>query len=169
MQNFLAKKFMLVVMGTTLTTIGWTSSTNAHHGFQGKYDSSRLIYLQGTVREVRWQAPHSVLVVQLPRSVNIPNTVRQAGELNQLGRNAAQRLTVSQNLLGTTQQVEFPPVSSMTQPLRNRLRPGDQIRLLVYRNCERPNQLRVQFAQLQNGVTVVRPGTVQTDVNGCGR
>jgi hypothetical protein len=160
---------MWIAIGTTLATMGWLSRTSAHHGFQGRYDASRPIYLQGTVREVRWQAPHSILVVQLPRNINIPNTVRQASELNRLGRNAAQRLTVAQNLLGTTQRVEFPPVGSMTQPLRDRLKPGDQIRLVVYRNCDRPNQLRVQFAQLQNGVTVVRPGTVQTEVNGCGR
>ena len=169
MRNDFVKKILLVALGVTLVTSSWTSRSNAHHGFQGRYDSSRLIYLQGTVRDVRWQAPHSILVVQLPRSINIPNTVRQARELNQLGQNAAQRLTISQNLLGTTQQVEFPPVGSMTQPLRDHLKPGDQIRLLVYRNCERPNQLRVQFAQLQNGVTVVRPGTVQTEVSGCGR
>lgn len=169
MQSFLTKQIMLVIIGTILAIMGWTNHTKAHHGFQGRYDSSRPIYLQGTVREVRWQAPHSVLVVQLPRSINIPSTIRQAGELNRLGRNAAQRLTISQNLLGTTQRVEFPPVGSMTQPLRDRLRVGDQIRLVVYRNCERPNQLRVQFAQLSNGVTVVRPGTVQTEVNGCGR
>jgi hypothetical protein len=169
MRNFLTRQIMLAVMSTAIATIGWIGRSNAHHGFQGRYDSSSLIYLQGTVRETRWQAPHSILVVQLPRSISIPNSVRQARELNRLGQNAAQRLTVSQNLLGTTQQVEFPPVGSMTQPLRDRLKPGEQIRLLVYRNCERPNQLRVQFAQLQSGVTVVRPGTVQTEVNGCGR
>lgn len=168
MQRIFVQRISLVVIGAVLTAIGWTSRTSAHHGFQGRYDSSRLIYLQGTVRQVRWQAPHSTLVVQLPRNVTIPAAIRQASQLNQLGRNAAQRLTISQNLTGT-QQVEFPPVGSMTQPLRDRLKPGDLIRLLVYRNCERPNQLRVQFAQLSDGVTVVRPGTVQTEVNGCGR
>lgn len=169
MQCIFVQRILLVAIGAVLTAISWTSRTSAHHGFQGRYDSSRLIYLQGTVRQVRWQAPHSTLVVQLPRSVNIPAAIRQASQLNQLGRNAAQRLTISQSLLGTTQQVEFPPIGSMTQPLRDRLKPDDQIRLLVYRNCERPNQLRVQFAQLSDGVTVVRPGTVQTEVNGCGR
>lgn len=168
-QNIVAKPIVLTAVGLAFAPIGLTSRAEAHHGFQGRYDANRLIYLQGTVQAIRWQVPHSILVVQLPRRITIPNSVRQAGELNQLGRNAAQRLTISQNLLGTTQSVEFPPVASITQPLRDRLQPGDQIRLLVYRNCDRPNQLRVQFAQLQNGFTVVRPGTVQTEVNGCGR
>lgn len=165
MQKFSTKSITIIAIA--LVTISWASRAVAHHGFQGRYDSSRLIYLQGTVREVRWQAPHSTLVVQLPRNISIPETVREARELNQLGQNATQRLTVAQNMLGTTQRVEFPPVGSMTRPLRDRLKPGDQIRLLVYRNCERPNQLRVQFAQLQDGMSVVRPGTVQTEVNGC--
>lgn len=171
MQKILAQQItivMLVAVGM-MAAVGGTEYATAHHGFQGRYDSSRLIYLQGTVRDVRWQAPHSTLAVQLPRNVAIPDTIRQARELNQLGRNATNRLTVSQNMLGTTQRVEFPPVGSMTRPLRDRLRPGDQIRLIVYRNCDRPNQLRVQLAQLQDGMTVVRPGTVQTEVNGCGR
>lgn len=167
MQMLLTKPVTLVAIVVTLM-MSWTSRAIAHHGFQGRYDSSRLLYLQGIIQEVRWQAPHSTLVVQLPRSVTIPDTIRKARELNQLGRDATNRLTVSQNMLGTTQRVEFPPVGSMTRPLRDRLKPGDQIRLLVYRNCERPNQLRVQFAQLQDGLSVVRPGAVQTEVNSCG-
>lgn len=88
LQKFLAQPIVLVAIGFILIIVSWTTSATAHHGFQGRYDSSRLMYLQGTVREVRWQAPHSVLVVKL--------------------------------------------------------------------------------AQLSDGTTVVRPGTVQTEVNGCG-
>jgi hypothetical protein len=173
LKKFFAQPIMLAAIALalailTLTTV-WTDNARAHHGFQGRYDSSRLMYLQGTVQEARWQSPHSVLVVQVPDRISIPDSVRQSTQLNQLGRNAVQRLTIPQNLLGRVQQVEFPPVGSMTRPLRDRLRSGGQIRLLVYRNCDRPHQLRVQFAQMTDGTTVVRPGTVQTEVIGCGR
>jgi hypothetical protein len=43
----------------------------------------------------------------------------------------------------------------MPQPCRDRLQPGDQIRLLVYRNCERPNQLRVQLCTSSNSAHLV--------------
>ena len=142
---------------------------HAHHGFDGAYDASRPLYLEGIVREVRWQSPHSVIVLELPRTLSIPNNFRQSQNINNLGVRVSQTLTVPQNLLGTTQRLEFPPVGSMVNPLRNRLRVGNRVAAIAYRNCEAPHQLRIQFVRLTEGTTVVRPGTVQTEVNGCPR
>jgi hypothetical protein len=142
--------------------------TIAHHGFDGKYDSSQPIYLAGTVREVRWQSPHSVLVLDVPKNLTIPSDLKQARNIDRLGDETLASLIVPVQMLGKTQQLEFPPVGSMVNPLRDRLKVGDRVSAIVYRNCEPPNQLRVQFVQLNDGTTVVRPGTVQTEVNGCG-
>jgi hypothetical protein len=150
-----------------LTTLP-AASVKAHHGFDGRYDASRPLYLEGTVRQTRWQAPHSVIEIELPKSLQIPENLGQLSEINNLGgQRIVQLLVVPKNLLGTTQRLELPPVGSMVRPLQNQLRPGERLSVIVYRNCEAPNQLRVQFARLQDGTTVVRPGTVQTEVNGC--
>jgi Family of unknown function (DUF6152) len=139
----------------------------AHHGFDGEYDASRPLYLAGIVREIRWQAPHSVVALELPKMLTIPNSLQQSPSIDRLGKQTSKTLAVPQNLLGTTQRLEFPPVGSMVNPLRERLQIGNRMTAIVYRNCEPPNQLRVQFVQLADGTTVVRPGRVQTEVNGC--
>jgi hypothetical protein len=140
----------------------------AHHGFDGEYDRSQPIYLEGTVREVRWQSPHSILTLEIPKNLTVPSDLKQAKDIDRLGDETLASLMVPAQMLGKTQQLEFPPVGSMVNPLRDRLKAGDRVAAIVYRNCEPPNQLRVQFVQLNDGTTVVRPGTVQTEVNSCG-
>jgi hypothetical protein len=152
-----------------LTSVVVAQSSTAHHGFDGRYDTSRPIYLEGTVRSARWQAPHSIVELDLPKTLMIPSNLGQARNIDRLEKRTLQTLVVPQKLLGTTQRLEFPPVGSMVNPLRNRLRSGNRMAAIAYRNCESPHQLRVQFVRLTDGTTVVRPGTVQTEVNGCGR
>ncbi|RCJ15169.1 hypothetical protein A6S26_07485 [Nostoc sp. ATCC 43529] len=143
-----------------------TGKVEAHHGFEGRYDASSPLYLEGTVQETRWEFPHSTILLKISTNVQTPQNLRQLTQLNN-SEEIFRNLIVPQNLLGRTQQLELPPVSIMVTPLRRRLRLGDRISVIVYRNCVPPNQLRVQFARLQDGTTVSRPGTVQTEINGC--
>jgi hypothetical protein len=138
----------------------------AHHGFTGRYDASSPLYLRGTVQEVRWQSPHSVLLLTLPKELEVPPEFRQLPEVNQLGADTQKQLAAPRNFLGTQQQVEFPPVASMVEPLENRLQVGDSVQLVVLRNCESPHQLRVLLARLEDGTTVARANT-GNQVNGC--
>jgi hypothetical protein len=139
----------------------------AHHGFDGAYDRSQPIYLEGTVKEVSWQSPHSILTLAIPKNLTVPSDLKQATDIDRLGDETLNSLIVPAQMLGKTQQLEFPPVGSMVNPLRDRLQAGDRVAAIVYRNCQPPNQLRVQFVRLSDGMTVVRPGTVQTEVNSC--
>lgn len=146
-------------------TVGITRG-EAHHGFTGQYDVSRPFYLQGRVREVRWQSPHSILILELPKNLEVPPAFRQLAQVNDLGPDTQKRLAVPRNFLGTKQRVEFPPVASMVKPLQNRLQKGDTIQLIVLRNCQAPNQLRVLLARLSDATTVAQART-GNQVNGC--
>jgi hypothetical protein len=148
-----------------LFSAGSFTKVAAHHGFTGQYDASRPLYLQGTVQQVRWQSPHSTLIVELPKNLEVPPEFRQLSA-SELGSDTQQRLTVSPDLLGTRSRVEFPPVASMVDPLQDRLQVGDSIQLVVLRNCQPPNQLRVLLARLADGTTVARAKTAN-QVNGC--
>lgn len=163
----ITKKWMRLGLTTAIVlfSAGNFTPVSAHHGFTGQYDASRPLYLQGTVRQVRWQSPHSTLIVELPKNLEVPLEFRQLSA-SELGLNTQQRLTVSTNLLGTRSRVEFPPVVSMVAPLRDRLQVGDSIQLVVLRNCQPPNQLRVLLARLTDGTTVARAKTAN-QVNGC--
>lgn len=148
-----------------LFAAGSFTKVAAHHGFAGQYDASRPLYLQGTVRQVRWQSPHSTLIVELPKNLEVPPEFRQVSA-SELGANTQKQLTIFPDLLGTQQRVEFPPVASMVDPLQDRLQVGDSIQLVVLRNCEPPNQLRILLARLTDGTTVARAKTAN-QVNGC--
>jgi len=163
----ISKKWMRLGITTAIVLFSAVSfgKVEAHHGFSGQYDASRPLYLQGTVRQVRWQSPHTTLIVELPKNLEVPPEFRQLSA-SELGGNTQQRLTVSTNLLGRRSRVEFPPVASMVAPLQDRLQVGDSIQLVVLRNCQPPNQLRVLLARLTDGTTVARAKTAN-QVNGC--
>lgn len=50
-----------------LAWAGWWLPARAHHGFQGKYDVARPMFLQGTLLQVQGSLPHVHLVVKVPR------------------------------------------------------------------------------------------------------
>lgn len=162
----ISKKWMRLGITTVIVLFSaGVPKVAAHHGFRGEYDASRPLYIQGTVQQVRWQSPHSTLIVELPKNLEVPPDFRQLSA-SKLSLNTQQRLTVSANLLGTRSRVEFPPVVSMVAPLRDRLQVGDSIQLVVLRNCQPPNHLRVLLARLTDGTTVARAKTAN-QVNGC--
>lgn len=48
----------------------------AHHGWSS-FDPERPIYLEGTVRKVRWQNPHAELELELPAGLKLPDDLAQ--------------------------------------------------------------------------------------------
>jgi hypothetical protein len=49
---------------------------NAHHGWSS-FDPERPLYLEGTVRKVRWQNPHAELELELPAGLKLPPDLAQ--------------------------------------------------------------------------------------------
>ncbi|PJI97451.1 hypothetical protein CLU85_2241 [Acidovorax sp. 69] len=49
---------------------------HAHHGWSS-FDPDRPIYLEGTVRKVRWQNPHAELELELPDLLKLPTDLAQ--------------------------------------------------------------------------------------------
>ncbi|MDP3227488.1 MAG: DUF6152 family protein [Acidovorax sp.] len=48
----------------------------AHHGWSS-FDPERPLYLEGTVRKVRWQNPHAELELELPEALKLPPDLAQ--------------------------------------------------------------------------------------------
>ncbi len=48
----------------------------AHHGWSS-FDADRPIYLEGTVRSVRWQNPHAELQLDVPADLKLPSNLAQ--------------------------------------------------------------------------------------------
>lgn len=51
-------------------------AATAHHGWSS-FDADRPIYLEGTVRSVRWQNPHAELQLELPADLKLPADLAQ--------------------------------------------------------------------------------------------
>lgn len=135
-------------------------TAGAHHGFTGRYDAGRPVWLEGQVQSVRFGAPHSVLRLDVA-AATAPSPL--PAELDFLERPP---LTPPE-WTGQRVAVEFPPIERFNA-LQDRLKPGDRVALVAYRNCSTPHQLRVQWVRLPDGGTVVRSGRLQTEVPACG-
>ena len=51
-------------------------AAHAHHGWSS-FDAERPIYLEGTVRSVRWQNPHAELLLELAADLKLPPDLAQ--------------------------------------------------------------------------------------------
>ncbi|WP_218969181.1 DUF6152 family protein, partial [Klebsiella quasivariicola] len=142
-----------------MAVFGMTTNVFAHHGFSGKYDKARPVWLHGTIRTAVFQYPHAIVNMSVQ-----PDDTHS-------GRPASAIFLSSDPVSdpeykGRTVRLEFPPVSRFNS-LENQIKPGDSVSVIAFRNCEKPHQLRVQWIRLSDGSEVARSGPVQTEVEGC--
>ncbi|MGL4575661.1 MAG: DUF6152 family protein [Burkholderiaceae bacterium] len=64
-----------VVAALSLTAIA--PQTFAHHGWSS-FDETKPIYLEGTVKSVKWQNPHAELVLDITRNATMPADLPKA-------------------------------------------------------------------------------------------
>ncbi len=131
----------------------------AHHGFSGRYDLSRPIYLSGRVAHASFRRPHPVIALAVATTLSRPAHLPEADEF-------LARLSVREEDRGTRIEIEYPPVALFFD-LVGRIREGDRIATIALRNCLAPHQLRGQWIGLPDGSTVRRQGRMQTEVEGC--
>ncbi len=142
-----------LVFGLPLAVLAMPAA--AHHGFSGRYDASRPIYLAGTVVRAAFQPPHPVLTLSVTVVAALPTGTEFDGRLIQRPEDQGQR-----------REVEFPPVQ-LFYGLAPRIAVGDRVGVIVYRNCLAPHQLRGQWIRLADGAIVARSGRIQGEGEGC--
>jgi hypothetical protein len=132
----------------------------AHHGFTGRYDTDKPLFLVGSVVSVAASPPHPVVTLRVASSaLQHPTGADRPSELTGDFAPGAQ-------LAGQTMQVEFPPVQTFFA-LRNRLKPGDTVEIIALRNCRPPNQLRSQWIRLPGREIIQREGRLSYMARGC--
>lgn len=154
----------LVALIALVASVGVAS---AHHGFTGRYDASRPLWVEGEVVSAHIGPPHIEVRVRTPERFAAP--VRQGvAELDSTLRplTPAPPLSVREDHRNTTVLLEFPPIINFTG-LRGNLRPGDRVAAVVYRNCDRPHNLRVQWFRAGDGRVLPGRRNVQTEVERC--
>jgi hypothetical protein len=148
------------VLAVGLLSLACAMSVLAHHGFTGKYDASKPIYIQGTVQAVTVVYPHAEMTIQVVDAATVP---RELPEITDLGiRNVMEIMTAAQPGTYALQ------ISGLQDELQGNIAAGDNIALVALRNCLPPNQYRSRWIRLASGKIASFAGAAQTEVNGCG-
>lgn len=134
-------------------------SALAHHGFTGRYDDARPIYIEGIVRSASFRRPHPLIEMQVDGDMRMPTDLPRGEEF-------ADVIEVRDEDRGRIIDVEYPPVR-LFFGLEGRIAAGDRIATIVFQNCRSPHQLRGQWIRLSDGEAVVRVGRMQTEDAGC--
>jgi hypothetical protein len=136
------------------------SPSRAHHGFTGRYDTDKPLFLVGTVMSLAASPPHPVVTLRVePSAIAPPSGSDRPTELT---GDFPQGIP----LAGQTVQIEFPPVQTFFA-LRDRLKPGDPVEIVALRNCRPPNQLRSQWIRLPGREIIQREGRLSYMARGC--
>ncbi|MCR9195258.1 MAG: DUF6152 family protein [Hyphomonas sp.] len=153
------REILTLLAGTAAATLAATIPAFAHHGFTGRYDDARPIYIEGVVRSASFRRPHPVIEMQVDEDLRTPTDLPEGEEFADL-------VEVREADRGRIIDVEYPPVG-LFFGLEGRIAPRDRIATIVFQNCRPPHQLRGQWIRLPDGAVVVRRGRMQTEQAGC--
>ncbi|MGL4635847.1 MAG: hypothetical protein ACRCWF_07700 [Beijerinckiaceae bacterium] len=128
-----------------------------HHGFTGRYDTDKPVWLTGTVTAASFSPPHAVLAVQI--SPTLPPSMVMPSEITG-------PLIAPLEDSGQIRQIEFPPVGDFFQ-LSDKVRIGDRVEVIALRNCRPPHQLRSQWIRIADGSVTQRVGRLSYMARGC--
>jgi hypothetical protein len=145
-----------------LMTVGGDAS--AHHGFGGRYDLSRPVWIEGVVKQVHFGQPHAEITVEVPADIQLPRTAPDLASAASFLDGSA--LTVRADTAGRVVKIELPPTQQFFR-LGNVVVVGATIAVVAVRNCEAPHQLNGQWLRLASGEIVARSGAMSYMVKGC--
>lgn len=142
-----------------LASIAIGAPAAAHHGFTGRYDTDRPIWLVGTVTATSFSPPHPIVTVSVDARPALPRLERAPAELTG-------PVTIRAEDSGQTRTVEFPPVQTFFS-LGERIKVGDRVEIVALKNCRPPHQLRSQWLRLADGTVTARDGRLAYMARGC--
>ncbi|MCS6996773.1 MAG: DUF6152 family protein [Casimicrobiaceae bacterium] len=144
---------------TIALATAWIGPALAHHGWSS-FDETRPLYLEGTVKAVRWQNPHVVLVLELtsttpPASLATLAVPRQIASVD-----AARILTAAKPPTRKDQQweIELAPLTRMEAWKVREIKPGEKLAVVGYtfKDEKGTATLRAEFLIRDGTVTPMR-------------
>jgi Family of unknown function (DUF6152) len=106
----LQRRSLLISAAASIALPAW-----AHHGWSS-FDEAAPLYLEGTLKEVKWQNPHTELIISVSKDVKLPTDLtKRAVPAQQAAVDAAKVLgnTKLPNVVGTDWRVELAPLFRM--------------------------------------------------------
>jgi hypothetical protein len=114
------------------TAIPW--GAHAHHGWSS-FDPDRPIYLEGTVRKVRWQNPHAELELETPAELKLPADLAQRAvpaQASPVDGKALLAKTVVPTRKDRRWEVELAPLTRMQAWQVQEIKPGTAVSVVGF-------------------------------------
>lgn len=114
------------------TAIPW--GARAHHGWSS-FDPDRPIYLEGTVRKVRWQNPHAELELETPAELKLPADLAQRvvpAQVSPVDGKALLAETVLPTRKDRRWEVELAPLTRMQAWQVQEIKPGTAVSVVGF-------------------------------------
>ena len=114
------------------TAIPW--GARAHHGWSS-FDPDRPIYLEGTVRKVRWQNPHAELELETPAELKLPADLAQRvvpAQASPVDGKALLAKTVWPTRKDRRWEVELAPLTRMQAWQVQEIKPGTAVSVVGF-------------------------------------
>lgn len=114
------------------TAIPW--GARAHHGWSS-FDPDRPIYLEGTVRKVRWQNPHAELELETPAELKLPADLAQRvvpAQVSPVDGKALLAKTVLPTRKDRRWEVELAPLTRMQDWQVQEIKPGTAVSVVGF-------------------------------------
>lgn len=134
----------------------------AHHGWSS-FDPERPIYLEGTVRKVRWQNPHAELELELPAGLKLPADLAQRAVPAQSSPVDAKAL-LAKTVLPTRKdrmwQIELAPLTRMQAWQVQEIKPGTVVSVVGFTLREEKGEavLRAEYLFVDGKAYALRSG-----------
>jgi hypothetical protein len=150
-------------------SLAWVAPAAAHHGYEGRYDASRPLYVKGVVTDRSDGYPHGLIIIDPAPPTGPPPDLAalDAADYEALGgrRVVSRARPVRATGSGSLALLLTPAMSTDVAELEHPPKRGDVVGALVFRECD-TDELLVQLLRLSARERVVRGG-VHGDVNGC--
>ena len=134
----------------------------AHHGWSS-FDPERPVYLEGTVRKVRWQNPHAELELELPAGLKLPADLAQRAvpaQTSPVDGKALLAKTVLPTRKDRRWEIELAPLTRMQAWQVQEIKPGTAVSVVGFTLREEKGDavLRVEYLFVDGKAYALRSG-----------
>ncbi|MFN7154877.1 MAG: DUF6152 family protein [Acidovorax sp.] len=134
----------------------------AHHGWSS-FDPERPIYLEGTVRKVRWQNPHAELELELPAGLKLPPDLAQRAvpaQTSPVDGKALLAKTVLPTRKDRMWEIELAPLTRMQAWQVQEIKPGTVVSVVGFTLREEKGEavLRAEYLFVDGKAYALRSG-----------
>ena len=137
-------------------------AARAHHGWSS-FDPDRPLYLEGTVRKVRWQNPHAELELEVPASLQLPADLAQRtvpAQTSPVDGKALLARTTLPTRQDRTWEIELAPLTRMQAWQVQEIKPGTVLSVVGFTLREEKGDavLRAEYLFVDGKAYALRSG-----------